>query len=257
MLDLLGQGALVVGAKRVGALVARRIAEDGANIAIVYRSSKTEAQALQKDLAERTEKVALIQADLSEERDVQRAVGTAMGALGGLRFAVNLASGFPRTPFADLDSAAWERSIGDAKGSYLLGVHAARTMMANQGPTRGHIVFFTDWAALHAPYRDYLPYATAKAAIDFMTRAFAAELAPGGILVNAIAPGPTMRPPDIDRESWERDVVSHAPLARESAAVEIAEMVTTLLKSETITGETIRVDAGRHLAGPGLLPCIG
>jgi pteridine reductase len=251
MLDLMGQGAVIVGAKRVGALVARRIADEGANIAIVYRSSIAEAQTLQRDLAERTGKVTLIQADLSKEVDVERAVETAVDDLGGLRFAVNLAAGFPRTPFADLDSGAWERSMGDARGSYLLGVHAGRAMMKNDGPTRGHIVFFADWAALHAPYRDYLPYMTAKAAIDFMTRAFAVELAPSGILVNAIAPGPTMRPPDIEPASWERDVVAHAPLARESAAGEIAEMVATLLKSETITGETIRVDAGRHLAGPG------
>ena len=67
-------------------------------------------------------------------------------------------------------------------------------MMANDGPTRGHIVLFSDWAALHAPYRGYLPYMTSKAAIAYMTRAFAAELAPSGILVNAIAPGPDHAP---------------------------------------------------------------
>ena len=124
-------------------------------------------------------------------------MATAARELGGLHFAVNLASGFPRTPLAELNEAAWERSMADAKASYLLTLHAARAMMANEGPTRGHIVLFSDWAALHAPYRGYLPYMTSKAAITFMTRAFAAELAPSGILVNAIAPGPTMRPPDI------------------------------------------------------------
>ena len=129
--------------------------------------------------------------------------------------------------------------------------HAARAMMPNDGPTRGHIVLFSDWAALHAPYRGYLPYMTAKAAIAFMTRAFAAELAPSGILVNAIAPGPTMRPPDLHPTYWRQGAVDKAPLARESSAEEIAEMVVTLLKSETITGEVIRIDSGRHLAGPG------
>ena len=252
MLELRGLGAVVVGTKRVGALVARRIADEGANIAIVYRSSRPEAERLRDDLVERTDRVALIQADISNEADVERAVATAKDELGDLRFAVNLAAGFPRTPFDQLDAAAWERSMGDARASYLLGVHAGRAMMSNPGPTRGHIVFFADWAALHAPYKDYLPYMTAKAAIAFMTRAFAVELAPSGILVNSIAPGPTMRPPDIEPESWDRDVVARAPLARESSADEIAEMVVTLLRSETITGETIRVDAGRHLAGPGL-----
>ena len=90
-----------------------------------------------------------------------------------------------------------------------------------------------------------------KASIDFMTRAFAVELSGNGILVNAIAPGPTMRPPDITESSWNQNVVSKAPLQRESSSSDIGEMVVTLLKSETITGETIRIDSGRHLAGPG------
>jgi NAD(P)-dependent dehydrogenase (short-subunit alcohol dehydrogenase family) len=97
-----------------------------------------------------------------------------------------------------------------------------------------------------------VPYLTAKASVDFMTRAFAAELAGDGILVNAIAPGPTMRPPDISEDVWQHGVVEHAPLRRESSAEEMAEIIATLLKSETITGETIRVDSGRHLAGPGV-----
>ena len=125
-------------------------------------------------------------------------------------------------------------------------------MMANPGPTRGHIIIFGDWAAGETPYRNHLPYLTAKAAVQFMARAFAAELAPHGVLVNAIAPGPTMRPPDISPESWQRNVLGQSPLRRESSAEEMAELVVTLLKSETITGETIRVDSGRHLAGPGV-----
>ncbi len=69
--------------------------------------------------------------------------------------------------------------------------------------------------------------------------------------MNAIAPGPTMRPPDISERVWQNAVLDKAPLRRESSPEEIAEMITTLLKSETITGEMIRIDSGRHLAGPG------
>ena len=85
-----------------------------------------------------------------------------------------------------------------------------------------------------------------------MVRAFAVELAPHGILVNGIAPGPTIRPPEMTPSEWESDAVALAPLKRESSPDDIAEMIVAMLKSETITGETVKIDSGRHLAGPGV-----
>ena len=252
MIELAGRGALLVGTRRVGQLVARRLADEGVNLAIAYRRSRGEAEALRADVATRVARTTLVQGDVNVEEEAARMTATAVDALGDLSFVVNLASDYPRAPFDALDGAAWDTAMATARGSYLLAVSAARRMMDRPGPTRGHIVLFTDWAALQTPYRDYLPYLTAKAAVDFMTRAFAVELAPHGVLVNAIAPGPTMRPPEISAGVWERDVVAQAPLRRESSAGEIANLVVTLLQSETITGETIRVDSGRHLAGPGV-----
>ena len=251
MLNLQDRTALMVGTKRVGAVVARRLAQAGVRLALSYRGSKSAAQQLQAELAPMT-RTCLVQADVSRPEDVVRLMRTVREELGDLSFLVNLASGFPRAPLESLDAAAWEAAEPAARANYLLAVHASRSMRRNPGPTRGHMIFFSDWAAGGTPYRNYLPYLTAKASIDFMTRAFAVELAPHGILVNAIAPGPTMRPPEISLEDWERNVISRTPLRRESAAGEIAEMIVTLLKSETITGETIRIDAGRHLAGPGV-----
>src|SRR5438128_2353040 len=83
----------------------------------------------------------------------------------------------------------------------------------NEGPTRGHLISFGDWAAEATPYHDYLPYLTAKAAVHFMVRAFAIELAPFGILANAISPGPTAKPPDASEEEW-RAALRRAPLHR-------------------------------------------
>ena len=251
MLDLTGKGALVVGARRIGQALVRRLADEGVNLAIAYRSSKAEAQGLLEQVRPLTERSILVQGDVSVEKDVERIVHQAKKELGSLFFVVNMASSFPRTPLESLDGTAWDRSLSDAKGSYLMAVHGARAMSDNPGPTRGHVLFFSDWAARETPYRGYLPYLTAKSAIDFMTRAFAVELAPTGILVNAIAPGPTMRPPEITPEEWQQAVIDSAPLKRQSSQQEMAELVVTLLKSETITGETIRVDSGRHLAGPG------
>ncbi|MSP79033.1 MAG: SDR family oxidoreductase [Dehalococcoidia bacterium] len=251
MLSLTGKGVLIVGAKRVGQVVAERLAAEGVNIAVSYRSSRREAQQLVTSLKGKAKRTCLVQADVSVEADIQRLVDTAVQEMGNLWFVVNLASGYPSVKLAHLDGKAWDEGISAAKGSYLLTAYAGRHMAKhNRGNTRGHIILFGDWAAGETPYRNFLPYLTAKAAIQFMTRAFAVEFAPH-VLVNAIAPGPTARPPDVSPESWRRDVLAHAPLRRQSSSEEIAELVVTLLRSETITGDIIHVDAGRHVAGPG------
>ncbi len=248
MLNLAGKGAIITGTRRVGATVVRRLAREGVRPAIIYRSSREEADSLRDSVAEITDRAIVLQADVSNEDDVKRAVETAQRELGNLTFCLNLASDYPRKPFEQLTGADWDRAMGAAKGAYLLGLHASRAFAVNPGPTRGHIIFFGDWAAGETPYHEFLPYLTSKAAIHFMTRAFAVELASKGILVNAILPGPTERPPDLSERGWQI-ALEQTPLLRESSADDIAEIVTTLLKLETITGETIRVDSGRHIAG--------
>ena len=251
MISLEGKGALIVGARRLGSVVAKRLAEEGVNLAISYRNSAKEAETLRSSVASMAKRTTLIQGDLAIEDDVKRMVDSANTDLGNLSFVVNLASDYPKMPFNTLDAADWDTGMADAKGSYLLTLHAARVMENNLGPTRGHVILFGDSAAGEAPYTNYLPYLTAKAAVHFMTRAFAVELAAKGILVNTIAPGPTMRPPDIKESVWEQGIIARTPLRREASVAEMAELVVTILKSETITGETIRVDAGRHLSGLG------
>ena len=241
------KSALIVGAKRIGQIVAHRLAKDGINLAIAYRSSADEAQLLAASVP--SVDTAVIQADLSDEDQVRGAVSETVGVLGGIDYVVNLASDYPYAPFDALDGAAWDRAMATAKGSYLLGVHAARQMRRNPGPNRGHIIMFGDWAAEETPYNDYLPYLTSKAAIHFMTRCLAAEVASFGVRVNAVAPGPTMRPSEITPIDWSRDIVAKAPLQQESSVEDIAEIIATLLQTSSITGEIIRVDSGRHIRG--------
>lgn len=248
MLDLAGRGAIVAGTRRLGEAVVQRLAREGVRLAILYRRSGDQAEAQAARARQVTDRAVAIPADLSVEADVERAVAQARDHLGDLSFCVNLAFDYPRSPLAELDAAAWERGMAGARSTFLLAVHAARAMQGNRGPTRGHLVFFGDWAAGQTPYLDHLPYLTGKAAVHFMTRAFARELAPHGILVNALAPGPTSRPPDLPLEQW-RKALEQAPLHRESSVEDLAELVATLLRLETITGEVIDVDSGRHLAG--------
>jgi len=243
MLSLSGKGAIVAGTRRVGAAVVERLAREGVRPAILYRNSREEAE----HQAQAAGGVA-IQADLTDEASVERAVLDAKRALGDLSFCVNLASDYPRTPFAKLDAAAWDRGVANARGTFLLALHAARAMFDNPGPTRGHLVFFGDWAANETPYLDYLPYLAGKATVHFLTRGFALELASQGILVNGILPGPTERPPDLSQAGWDK-ALAQTPLHRESSEEDIAAMIVTLLKLETITGENIRIDAGRHVSG--------
>ena len=248
MVNLKGKNALIVGAKRVGQIVGIRLAQEGINLVISYRSSKKEAEELQKAAQKFSVKTTLIQADLSKEQSVKNLIQSTVEELGSLDFVVDLASVIEKVPLENLDEKAWNFAFQDAKGSYLLSVHASRQMQKNQGKTKGHIILFSDWAAASGkPYLSYLPYLTSKAAIDYMTKAFAKELAPHGILVNAIAPGPTMPPSFLERDYWQKEVIDKTPLKRQSATEEIAEMIITLLKAETITGETIKIDTGSHL----------
>ena len=241
------KSALIVGTKRVGQIVARRLAKEGINLAIAYRTSAEEAQLLAASIS--SVDTVLIQADLSEEHQARGAVLETVAVLGGIDYVINLASDYPYVPFDELDGAAWDHSMATAKGSYLLGVHAARQMRRNPGPNRGHIIMFGDWAAEETPYNDYLPYLTAKAAIHFMTRCLAAEVASFGVRVNTIAPGPTMRPPEITPTDWNRAIAAKAPLQQESSVDDIAEIIATLIYTSSVTGEIIRVDSGRHIRG--------
>jgi NAD(P)-dependent dehydrogenase (short-subunit alcohol dehydrogenase family) len=248
--ELQGRGAIITGTRRFGAIIARRLAREGVRLALVYRNSKDEAEALKAELDGVTQ-VAVVQADLAVEEQVQRVIQESKAALRDVSFLVNLAFDYPKDPLPTLSAASWDRGTAGAKANFLLAIHAARVISENEGATKGHFIFFGDWAADETPYSDYIPYLTGKAAIHFMTRAFARDLAEQGILVNCIAPGPTALGIGMSDAGWAR-AIGFTPLKRESSADDIAEIIVALLRSETITGEVIRVDSGRHVVGSPL-----
>jgi NAD(P)-dependent dehydrogenase (short-subunit alcohol dehydrogenase family) len=112
----------------------------------------------------------------------------------------------------------------------------------------GHIVNFSDWVAASGRprYPGFLPYYVAKAGAIALTEALALEVAGDGILVNAVAPGPIVAPPGTTDDELKA-VEAATPLGRWGGTEAIVRTVMFLVESDFITGETIRVDGGRHV----------
>jgi NAD(P)-dependent dehydrogenase (short-subunit alcohol dehydrogenase family) len=237
---------LVTGGKRIGADIALALAARGADIALCYRESRTEAEATAHAVVRIGRRAQLIQADLRAPADCRRAVAETVTSLGRLDVLVNMASVYARKPYLELTDADWERSLGvDLRAAHLCAQAAVPHMRTAR---QGRIVNFTDWvAASRRPrYIGYLPYYVAKMGVIALTEALALELAPDHILVNAIAPGPIIPPEGTSPEELEA-VVRATPLGRWGGSEEITRAVLLFMDSDFITGETIRVDGGRHV----------
>ena len=228
------------GARRVGAAVCRRLHAAGATLMLHYRNSAGEARLLQAELNHvRAKSVALIQADLLDLAKLPSLVEQTVQTFGRLDALVNNASSFFQTPVGEITPAAF----GD-----LVGTNLSQAAAPALRRTQGSIVNITD---LHAerPLKSYVVYSTAKAGLMGLTRSLARELAPD-VRVNAIAPGPILWPDDeaFDELSRQR-IISHTPLRREGTPDDIAKAIHFLLfDAPYVTGETLHVDGGRHIA---------
>jgi NAD(P)-dependent dehydrogenase (short-subunit alcohol dehydrogenase family) len=238
--------ALITGGKRIGLVVARELAARGVDVALSYARSKAEADEA-VDLARAAgRRSAAFNADLAQPAAAAVLVQSVVDTFGRLDILVNMASVYVKRPFADLTAADWDANINvDLRAAFLC-AHAAAPHMKAQGG--GRIVNFSDWIAKSGRprYVGYVPYYVAKSGIIALTEALALELAPDNILVNAIAPGPIVPPPGTT-ETEAKAVEEATPLGRWGGEAEIAKAVLALLDSDFITGETIRVDGGRHI----------
>lgn len=245
--------ALVTGAaKRVGAAIARRLHREGFAIAIHYRASKTEAEALANELnALRADSAKCFQADLLAIATFETLVNDVVASFGRLDALVNNASTFYGGTLDHIDEAQWNELIGSNLKAPLFLCKAAAPHLAKNN---GSIVNITD---IHAerPMKDYVLYNIAKAGLRGLTHALARDLAPAHegapyVRVNAVAPGPIHWPDDdqIDTEEKAR-ILDHVPLKREGGVEQIAEAVKYLVCDATyVTGQTINVDGGRSIA---------
>jgi len=245
-MDLKGTVALLTGAKRIGAVVAEELAKHGVNVGICYAHSRTEADAAIERVRAHGVRGDIFQADLAEPSACAEVVDQVAKAFGRLDILVNMASVYKEIMLDDLTVADWNANIDiDLRASFLC-AKAAIPHMRRQGG--GRIVNFSDWLPRSGRprYPGYLPYYVAKGGVMALTEALALELAADNILVNAIAPGPILAPPDTSDD--ETKAVERAtPLGRWGGEGEIAKAVLAMLDTEFITGETIRVDGGRHV----------
>jgi len=165
---------------------------------------------------------------------------------GRLDILVNMASIYRAVPLADLTERHLQDSLDiDLVSAFACARAAIPAMRATGG---GRIINFSDWLAVsqRPRYKGYLPYYVAKRAVMGLTEALALEVAEDQILVNAIAPGPILAPPGLEPEEFEA-VEKATPLGKWGGGEAIAKAVLALVANDFITGETIRVDGGRHV----------
>lgn len=246
-LSLESRVVLITGSKRIGAAVAVAVAARGADVALVYQNSEAEAQAAASDVRAAGRRALVVRADVSRPEGARVIIGEVERAYGKLDVLINMASVYRKTAIDALDADEWRRQLAvDLDGSFYVSTAALPLLRRQQ---RGHIINITDWlAASGRPrYLGYLAYYVAKCGVKALTEALALELAPDRIQVNAIAPGPILAPPGTTAEE-EQAVIKATPLGRWGGPEAIVDAVLAILSSDFMTGETIRIDGGRHLA---------
>jgi NAD(P)-dependent dehydrogenase (short-subunit alcohol dehydrogenase family) len=241
-----GQGAIITGGRRIGAAVAVALAQRGMNVALSFNRSRLEAERAATDIEAAGRRAFVYQADLSVAAEAQTLVDKAAADLSRLDVLINMASVYTSVPFEQTDEQVWSSVIDvDLKASFLC-ARAAVPHLRRQGG--GRIINFTDWVARSGRprYKGYVPYYVAKHGVIGLTEALALELAEDHILVNAIAPGPIKAPEGTTDEELKA-VEAATPLGRWGGEEEIVSAVLFLLENGFTTGETIRIDGGRHL----------
>jgi NAD(P)-dependent dehydrogenase (short-subunit alcohol dehydrogenase family) len=245
-MDVTNRVALITGGKRLGADIAVALATRGADIALCYRASRAEAEATADAVVGLGRRAHIVQGDLTNPDDCRRAVQETVERLGRLDILANLASLYGEKPFDDLLDEDWDRQLAvDLRAAYHCSKAAVPHMRAAGG---GRIVNFADWIAVsrRPRYTGFVPYYVAKSGVVALSEALALELAPDQILVNTVAPGPILPPPETSDD--ERTAVARAtPLGRWGGGDEIVKAFLFLIDTNFVTGETIRVDGGRHL----------
>lgn len=244
MPDQVPHAALVTGAaRRIGRAIALGLHRAGYAVAIQAHRSVAEAEALRDEIARAGGRAAVLRADLSDHAAVAALVPAAASAIGPLTLLVNNAATFEPDAVGSLDVQRFDRqfAVNLRAPLFLSEAFAAQTPQR----AKAAIVNILDQRVFKlTPH--FLSYTLAKSALHAATCMLAQALAPN-VRVNAVAPGPTMASARQQQQDFARQAAA-VPLGHGPTADEIADAVVYLAGAVSITGVTLAVDGGQHLA---------
>jgi len=254
-MKLQGRVALVTGASRgIGKACALELAREGADVAVNYRSHPEEGEETAASVRALGRRAIVLGGDVADRSADERLVRDTVRELGRLDILVANAARGVRKPFVELT----EEEMAFALGVTLWGVFhccqfAARQMIAQGGG--GSIVVVSSPHAW-VPFKNCVPYNTAKAGVNQMALTIANELAPHRIRVNIVEPGWTDTPGErrYSTEEQLREGGSRLPLGRLGTAEDIAHGVVYLVSDDAsyVTASTLRIDGGFVLPRPSV-----
>ncbi|MEU8931628.1 3-oxoacyl-ACP reductase family protein [Streptomyces sp. NPDC048409] len=243
MRRLEGSAALITGGSRgIGAAVALRLAEEGADVALTYESGAERATEVVEQIKAGGRRALAIRADSAVPEELTGAVDEAAATFGGLDILVNNAAVFLVGPLEDLGPAEIDRTLAvNVRGPFTAARAAVRHM--RQG---GRIISIGSNVAERAVFPGLALYSMSKTALAGMTKGLARELGPRGVTVNLVHPGPT------DTETNPADgpnaeaISGFTAVGRYARPAEIAATVAHLASADGayITGASIHVDGG-------------
>ena len=236
-MEIKGKTIIITGAARIGQDIAKALKDRGANLVITYFKDPNEAGPFGFG----------VQADVSKKDDIVKVVQATKDKFGSIDGLIHMAAIYQKSEWEVLNETVWDKNMSViAKSAFLFAKVAGDEMLKNHRDIKGKMIFFSDWSVLTRPYKEYIAYNAAKSAVVGLTKSFAKALAPG-VLVNAIAPGPMLRPPDLtDQENEE--VLAGTLLKRWGGADEITKGVLYLLEADFVTGQVLTIDGGRTIA---------
>ncbi len=242
--ELADRVAVVTGSSRgIGLGIALRLAREGMHVVVNGRTAEA-VEGVSAALRALGASVLGVPADVGRTADVDRLFDQTLKAYGRLDLLINNAADLRRGRLFETDETLLDSQLaGNVRGPYLCSYRAGVLM---RGLASGSIINVSSVGGLRAHWQG-LPYDMTKGAIDAMTRAMALELAPFGIRVNAIAPGPIYtRDGDPGEGPWAAAARERVPLARLGTPLEIGSAVAFLASPEAsyITGQIIYVDGG-------------